>query len=520
MLDITQTETFKKGSTASLVESFSISGLHGYRSVSLASPYAATILIAQNGSGKTTLLGVLDAFLKTQFTRLRELKFNEIRCRLNGIEEELVLNYEDIQILHEIPADAEIAKAARKYDLDPYKLFRYLADDYPSAKQNYVAMSDDPIMSAIGRSEGYIRSKINSVLERLYTNLYEHSARLQIISLLVKSRLKGIEVIYLPTYRRIELPLNNELEDAPSKRKRQPIKFPSSIFTGDIQFGLSDISQRLSELNQHILINSNTGYRQITADIVNELIDGTFERNEVETEEIPNREELSLFFGRIREGVRHIGIGPVQQFNIPDIEKIYATIDRSTDTNKFLKYFLSKLNTVIEATRSIESTVEDFIKSCNKYLSSEDISTGLPNSEDDEIRTYNIDDKVLRLDRKTLTVFAESKVSKHKVPLEALSSGEKQMVSLFAKIFLYPNEKILLIDEPELSLSIEWQRHILEDVVNAPLCQQVIAITHSPFVFDNALGPFARSLRLGIEMTAFLQNDDSEADDSDQSPLA
>ncbi|WP_374701178.1 hypothetical protein [Agrobacterium tumefaciens] len=45
---------------------------------------------------------------------------------------------------------------------------------------------------------------------------------------------------------------------------------------------------------------------------------------------------------------------------------------------------------------------------------------------------------------------------------------------------------------------MEWQKQILIDVINAPLCQQVIAITHSPFVFDNALDPFARSLKLSV----------------------
>jgi len=54
---------------------------------------------------------------------------------------------------------------------------------------------------------------------------------------------------------------------------------------------------------------------------------------------------------------------------------------------------------------------------------------------------------------------------------------------------------MVLIDEPELSLSLDWQRQILPDVLKAPTCQQVIAITHSPFIFDNELEPFAGSLR-------------------------
>ncbi|KVD26004.1 hypothetical protein WI82_16180 [Burkholderia ubonensis] len=72
------------------------------------------------------------------------------------------------------------------------------------------------------------------------------------------------------------------------------------------------------------------------------------------------------------------------------------------------------------------------------------------------------------------------------------------MISLFARLYLYPGKKIVLIDEPELSLSLDWQRQILPDILKAPLCQQAIAITHSPFIFDNELEPFAGSLKFRV----------------------
>ena len=113
----------------------------------------------------------------------------------------------------------------------------------------------------------------------------------------------------------------------------------------------------------------------------------------------------------------------------------------------------------------------------------------------------SIDQKIMRMDRKDLSVYVESIPGRKQINLDALSSGEKQMISLFAKLYLYPKRKLVLIDEPELSLSIDWQRGILVDVLLSPKCEQVIAITHSPFVFDNALEPFARSLDLAIEQS-------------------
>jgi predicted ATPase len=122
-------------------------------------------------------------------------------------------------------------------------------------------------------------------------------------------------------------------------------------------------------------------------------------------------------------------------------------------------------------------------------------------SNNDSARDYD-DRKVLCLNRRTLSVHVESLPERRKISLNALSSGEKQMISLFAKLFLYPKRKLVLIDEPELSLSIDWQTSILVDVLNAPLCEQVVAITHSPFVFENELDPFARPLIVKHEIDA------------------
>ena len=74
------------------------------------------------------------------------------------------------------------------------------------------------------------------------------------------------------------------------------------------------------------------------------------------------------------------------------------------------------------------------------------------------------------------------------IPLEKLSSGEKQIVSVFAYLLLSGLDNfIVFIDEPELSLSVPWQKKFLPDIMNTYTCAQLIAVTHSPYVFDNQL---------------------------------
>jgi ABC-type transport system involved in cytochrome c biogenesis ATPase subunit len=81
------------------------------------------------------------------------------------------------------------------------------------------------------------------------------------------------------------------------------------------------------------------------------------------------------------------------------------------------------------------------------------------------------------------------------VPLYGLSSGEKQIVSLFSHVFLSDYHKyFVVIDEPELSISVPWQRRFLQDLKDTGKCSGLIAVTHSPFVFENSLAEYAHSI--------------------------
>ena len=76
-----------------------------------------------------------------------------------------------------------------------------------------------------------------------------------------------------------------------------------------------------------------------------------------------------------------------------------------------------------------------------------------------------------------------------------MSSGEKQIVALFSYLFLSDDDSIMiLIDEPELSLSVMWQERILEDITEGENCVALVATTQSPFVYDNSLRTDAHAL--------------------------
>lgn len=501
-------EAAHRAKQRSIIKAFTIEGLYGYRTVSLSSKYAATILIAKNGSGKTTLLAVLDAFLKGQFGRLTGLQFERIVCSLDGIPEDLVLTKIDVLSLTQIGEHHYLHQAASSFGISSDVLLDFIDNDYlllqKGSNSNLV---ENEVFDKIRTKVGFSMAEARKIVDRLVESLKGRNENVELILRSLNKVLGDTEIVYLPTYRRIELPLEINVEDDRKYGKRRPnvqsrLGFAKrGLLNAEIQFGLRDISDRLADLNQNILYKSGIGYREISANIINELISGEFDRGDVSPGEIPDKEALSLFFSRINDGRRvDYAFGPVA---IPAIDKIYSGLDIQQSSNKFLNFFLGKLNTVINSTRDIELQVEEFIGNCNRYLSVQ---------KNENMGRSDEDDKILRLDRRNLRVSVESLALNRKIALDSLSSGEKQMVSLFARIYLYAGKKIVLIDEPEISLSLDWQKRILMDVLRAQNCSQVIAITHSPFVFDNILERYAKPLTVILKKDTQVHGLDDEDD--------
>ena len=507
----------EKASSPSIIQSFSIHNLYGYRTISMESPYAATVLIARNGAGKTTLISALYAVLKGQFSRLQALDFSEIRLRLSITAEEVVIRKSDIDEYLVVPPDGEVAKLARRIEQDPSAVMRFIAEEYLAEPTDYRIQREHPVYAAIEKSVGFRSDEVRKIVERLNKDLHPQGAYLNELRLSINKAMADYDIIYLPTYRRIELPIASESKDSYTGRRRvAPFKQPgNSLLAGDINFGLNDISEHLNDLNQRILFESNNGYRKISADIISEMIDNDLD-GAIKEETIPKPEELSLFLSRLKESNRR---GPFfGDVNVPNIDRALEASTKQSQSGRFLRYFLGKLNTVVQATRDVELQVQDFIDNCNKYLSSQDLSASVGTGRETTPSLPTPDDKVLRLNKKNLSVHAESLIGKRPISLNALSSGEKQMVSLFAKLYLYDKPKIVLIDEPEISLSIGWQRQILVDVLGAPQCSQIVAITHSPFVFDNALDSFARPLNVHVDLESLPEPSDYDdgSEDEDQ----
>lgn len=75
------------------------------------------------------------------------------------------------------------------------------------------------------------------------------------------------------------------------------------------------------------------------------------------------------------------------------------------------------------------------------------------------------------------------------LPVGSLSSGEMQMLLILLRVFLLNGSKaVVLIDEPENSLDIEWQFKLIDLLIRINPNAQYFITTHSPAIFGDGWG--------------------------------
>jgi predicted ATPase len=240
------------------------------------------------------------------------------------------------------------------------------------------------------------------------------------------SRLRSIgSSLFLPTFRRIE--------GGFSIGERTGFSSPLGNAGKDIEQSLSSLSKRLSN-GEHTFVASLS-----TVDIVNLLV--------------AKYANLSENANQIQQEVTRDIIRAIKAH---EETNTIAQKQDLTDANKILDSILRQIE-------KMEKDRESAMKPFSVFNSL--VSTLFKHSGIRIGRTLNFGD-------------AASAVNS-----DLLSAGEKQMLSFIAYNGLYRNS-IIIIDEPELSLHVDWQRQLFAILLRQESSNQFIVATHSPFIYS------------------------------------
>ena len=161
----------------------------------------------------------------------------------------------------------------------------------------------------------------------------------------------------------------------------------------------------------------------------------------------------------------------IQRYFIPVIADPafrFELNDDSYDRVRIMSYI--KLTEKLTNPENRSSKIGLFEKAIKKYLATVDV----------EIYPYGIELK--------------SKFNGDRIDLNSLSSGEKKIIMLLA-VSCFMDDMIFLFDEPELSLSIVWQKSIIKDMLSFNTVKNLTIATQSPFLsMDEEVQQYIRYL--------------------------
>ncbi|MEB3882517.1 AAA family ATPase [Lyngbya sp. CCY1209] len=440
------------------------------------------ILVGENGSGKSTLINLIYYTLTAQWERLKELPFES--CIITIGDDEYPLKRASL------PSSQRDIGRKKIVILDYFnrKLtendFNTLLDDLAENSSEYWSSSQGTedlraiksnfpqIHFAALRDLAELNPRFSSLEENETTKVAESLAET------VQSSDRE-QILFLPTYRRIEKELRDVFPDRDfddflsfSKRSRYRKKHQAA-YIELVEFGMEDVirsfDSTLSDLDQ----NFRNELNRLTGSYLGDIIRNNYKNvdaSQLATEEFSQTIDLMLpRIGNI--------LSEDDRYKLRNLLEDVKSHENLSEDQRVPAYFLTRLVEIHKRQQEKESSIRKLVNLVNQYLSNKELE-------------FNPTEFKLIVTRKN-----REKNEVSEVPLPGLSSGEKQIISLFSHIFLSDYERyFVVIDEPELSISVPWQRRFLQDLKDTGKCSGLIAVTHSPFVFENSLAEYAHSI--------------------------
>jgi predicted ATP-binding protein involved in virulence len=441
---------------ASLVESIEIINLFEIFNYKIKYPPSEKVLIitGPNGFGKTQVLNIIFNLFNRKFSFFQKLVFEKITVCLSGnVKIEIIKSKEIPDNVLKFDDD----EINRKRNIEKQQLielkFIFFENDHIVENFNYSVNLSDALIRTIDRyipahriSEDQWIDHRNDKVVTIDELLHNYADQLP--SELNKSIL------------RIENPRANEILDSinvhliKEQRLFKKVQSPERNYRNDREqtIMIETIQTYANELKQVIMEMSQKSF------IISQNLDSTYPNRLITEKSKVSKEEYDLRFADLtikQDKLTKNGL----------YERKQKVLSYSKGDAKALLVYLNDLEQKLSVFDDLLEKLELFTSILNE-------------------RRFTF--KSIAIDREKGFYF---KTLNGKIlELNDLSSGEQhEVVLLYELIFKTKTGLLVLIDEPEISLHITWQKEFLGDLLRIIKIQdfQVLIATHSPSIIND-----------------------------------
>lgn len=445
------------------ISRFEIYGLHGFRNLDIRLKDNTLILVGENGVGKTTVLHLLYYLLSGQWSAIAKYQFNSLKLSIGEVKYEI--HYSDFEkslqkidkrLLTRLPTSVRhrvIALLEQTEGRLPLPELEMLCDQYGIPLHFLLDEIDLFDRSKKGRQNTLIQT-----MEAIQGSL-------------------GAQLLYLPTYRRIEQELNlifKGLDERELMKRRHMLtaRRNADTYVELVEFGMKDVESAIRGTRDDLDKFARANLNNLTFSYLGDIVEEKYHSVDLKPIRKADPKTIDNILNRIQEPV-------LSSENKQHLRSIIQTVKDGATKNvhsQVICHYFTKLMAFHQDLERKEAKIVSFCKACNDYMVDKEF----------QYDTSNFNFRI---------VPKASNGPNREIELQNLSSGEKQIVSLFSHLYLSGGKKyFVLIDEPELSLSVDWQRKFVSDIHKAGFCTGLVAVTHSPFIYDNELRKYAHGL--------------------------
>lgn len=433
--------------------SLHVENLYGCYNYDLELNPDVTFVYGTNGCGKTTVLNITEAIITGRLYKLFEYDFtsmvlvyssNASKEALNSIKIDQEKNL--LSILFE-KHNYKIEKVnmhddIRNIEMDIRELYRYYFSRYE-------------ILKIIKRTFNYVYLPLNrsSVLYDYEDNSDIYMMRRVRNRIPLENNLSKISETRDIAMMQIEDLINYHFS-----RINSNITEINDSFRNDIMKSLLDVNQRYTadDFIKDLLLKNNkvSDFKKTNKAYIKML-------KELEILNKDEEEKYNKFFAEFIEDFLKHKESDNKSISIELITKFQEVTK--------IKNLVSIAEKMEQRKSSARKPIELFIKTMNGFIE---------NSEEN---------KEILIDPMGRVGFV-TKYCKNPISIQCLSSGEKQLMTFFANLIFNVKSStsgIFVVDEPELSLHLSWQKIFVEKTLEINSNIQLIFATHSPEIIGN-----------------------------------